>query len=194
MNNHNLYGTEYAEFSDEKAQDRKVLREAIDDYIVNVRHQFNDMPANVARDTLLSEYNYQVRSQLKSCRKFGLTISPGDCCYIDFGRAYLTEIGYQHFGLVINVFNSKAFVIPMTSNFHAYETAYDEKDNPEGVKHLMRLGKIEGLSRCSVLFLNDGKFINTARIIDIKAHLDPGSELFEKIYQRFLKTLDYRNK
>ncbi|MBQ6356992.1 MAG: hypothetical protein IJI52_07835, partial [Solobacterium sp.] len=54
---------------------------------------------------------------------------------------------------------------------------------------LMRLGKIEPMNRPSVLFLNDMKFINTARVIDVKAHLDVRSVLFRRIQQRMLEVL-----
>ena len=163
-----------------------VLMDAISDFVDTTRRQYENMPIKQATDILLSEYNYQNRSQLKSCRSFGFIIKPGDICYIDFGKAYLQEIGFQHFGLVINVFNAKAFVIPMTSNFNAFRQAYDPLYNPDGLKHLMRLGRIEGLYKYSILFLNDGKFINTARIIDVKAYLDPSSKLFRDIRQRLI--------
>ena len=55
----------------------------------------------------------------------------------------------------------------------------------------MRLGLVKGLNRHSVLFLNDVKYINTARIIDIKAHISTDSILFQKIYQRFLQTVQF---
>ena len=174
----------------ESAARYPVLQEAIEDYIVNIREEYGNMNAKQARDTLLSEYNYQMRSKLKSSRSFGLNIEAGDICYIDYGKAYVSEIGYQHFGLVLKVFCGKAFVLPMTSNETNYALAYDPDSNPEGLKHLMRLGKVEGLYRYSVLFLNDGKFINTARIIDIKGHLDTEGELFNKIRERFLSCLE----
>lgn len=167
----------------------KTVSQAIDDYVYDLQREYHSMPYKQARDTLLSEYNYHVRSRLKSCRCFGMTISPGDFCYIDFGKAYLSEAGYQHFGFVLNVFNSKAFVIPMTSNENTCRMAYDEKTNPQGLRHLMRIGRIDGLYRDSVLFLNDGKYINTARIIDIKGHIDPDSPLFREIHKRFIETL-----
>jgi hypothetical protein len=78
----------------------------------------------------------------------------------------------------------------MTSNENNYSLAYDPVSNPDGLRHLMRLGKVEGLYRYSVLFLNDGKFINTARIIDIKGHIDPQGELFERIRNRFISCLE----
>lgn len=54
----------------------------------------------------------------------------------------------------------------------------------------MRLGKIKGMNKESVLFINDAKWINTARIIDIKAHLDKNSELFKDIKERVKDCLD----
>ena len=169
--------------------DYRNIESLIDQHLNELRDEYYDMPLGVARNTLISEFNYKNRSRLKSCRHFGLNISGGDVCYIDFGMAYISEAGYQHFGLVLNVFNGKAFVIPMTSNSEAYRNAYDPKDNPEGMKHLYRLGYVEGLYRESVLFLNDGKYINTARIIDIKGHIDVNSRRFRDIRNRFVEGL-----
>lgn len=171
------------------SKDRKYLQEAVQEYVTGLPEEFNRMSEKEARESLLSEYNYRMRSKLKSCRGFGLNIEAGDVCYIDFGRAYLSEAGYQHFGLVLKVFNGKAFVLPMTSNRTAYLSAYDPVDNPNGLNHLYRIGSIEGLYKESVLFLNDGKFINTARIIDVKGHLDPEKEPFRSVFSRFLELL-----
>ncbi len=171
------------------ATDYPVLREAIEEYVTNVRNEYKTMNAKQARDRLLSEYNYQVRSKLKSSRSFGLSIREGDICYIDYGKAYISEAGYQHFGLVLKVFCGKALVLPMTSNPTNYDQAYDPVTNPDGLRHLMRLGKTEGLYKYSVLFLNDGKYINTARIIDVKSHLDCDSTLFNEIRDRFISCL-----
>ena len=73
----------------------------------------------------------------------------------------------------------------MTSNSVAYNSAYDRYDNPEGITHLMRLGKVDGLFKYSFLFLNDAKFINTARIIDVKSHINVNGKLFNEIMLRF---------
>ena len=169
-----------------KACESQVLMDALDDYLDNVRYEYENMTIKQAADSLMSDLNYQNRSQLRSCRGFGITVRPGDICYIDFGKAYKQEAGYQHFGLVLNVFDAKALVIPMTSSFKAFSKAYDPLYNPEGVRHLMRLGKVDGLYKYSILFLNDGKFINTARIIDVKGHIDPASRLFQQVRERFL--------
>ncbi len=138
---------------------------------------------------LISEANWMIRYKAKSCEQFKVKIRIGDVCYIDFGPAYLNEAGFQHFGLVLSIMNSKAFVVPMTSNSGTYNQAYDPILFPCGKKHLMRLGLIEGLKKESVLFLNDCKYINTARIIDVKAHLNIEEDLFISIKKRVLECL-----
>ena len=69
----------------------------------------------------------------------------------------------------------------MTSNVVQYEKAFDDLNNPEGKKNLFPIGIVEGLHKPSVLFLNDAKYINTARIIDVKARINPHSKLFDDI-------------
>lgn len=165
------------------------IEHLINSHIRELRDEYYNMPVSVARNTLISEYNYKTRAKFKSCRHFGLDISPGDVCYIDFGRAYVSEAGYQHFGLVLKVFNGKAFVIPMTSNHETWLKAFDRESNPDGLKHLYRLGYVEGLYRESVLFLNDGKYINTARIIDVKGRIPADSARFREIRDRFIAGL-----
>lgn len=138
---------------------------------------------------LVSEQNLRERRNHVNCAELGVDIRVGDICYIDFGEAYINEIGYQHFGLLITIFHNKAFVVPMSGNHSAYVQAYS-KDNLKGKRHLMRLGKIKGMNKESVLFINDAKWINTARVIDVKAHLDRNSELFLEIKERVKKCLD----
>ena len=135
---------------------------------------------------MISEANWVLRKDGLSCESFGVNVMVGNICYIDFGQAYLNDIGYQHFGLVMSFCQRKALIIPMTSNSVQYENAYDAKDNPDGKRNLFRIGMIEGMNKPSVLFLNDAKYINTARIIDVKAYIDPHSKLFREIQQRLL--------
>lgn len=135
---------------------------------------------------MISEANWLLRKDGLSCEKFGINVEAGNICFIDFGQAYLNEIGYQHFGLIMSFCQKKALVIPMTSNAIQYEHAYDPLDNPQGKKNLFRLGTINGMNKPSVLFLNDAKYINTARIIDVKANIDPRSILFKKIRKQLL--------
>lgn len=139
---------------------------------------------------LISEANHSERASLYSCASFGIAPRVGDICFIDFGAdAYQCEIGFQHFGIVMRLFHGKAFVIPMSGNPLAYRQAYDRYDNPKGKRHLMRIGLLPGLRKPSTLFLNDCKFINTARIIDVKAHLEKDSALFADIYHRMQQVI-----
>ncbi|MCI5773613.1 MAG: hypothetical protein MR210_03520 [Erysipelotrichaceae bacterium] len=133
---------------------------------------------------MISEANWLLRKDGISCEKFGINVEVGNICFIDFGQAYLNEIGYQHFGLVMSFCQKKALIVPMTSNMIQYQNAYDPLVNPRGKKNLFRLGLIKGMNKPSVLFLNDAKYINTARIIDVKAYIDPHSKLFKEITQR----------
>ncbi|MCB6585625.1 hypothetical protein, partial [Streptococcus gordonii] len=72
-------------------------------------------------------------------------------CYIDFGNAFIEEIGFQHFGLILSLCKNKAYVVPMSGNELAYAQAYS-KDTPNGKKHLMRLEKVGRMKKRSVLF------------------------------------------
>ncbi len=165
--------------------------EVIEEYLGVLRQQLLKMDNKQVKEVLLSELNFQERGKLMSCRYYDMNIREGDICYIDFGKAYNQETGYMHFGLVIKIFNSKALVIPMTSNPQAFIMAYDKNYNPNGMTHLMRLGKVEGLVKYSVLFLNDAKFINTARIIDVKSHLSTDGELYRKVIDRFSHIIQF---
>ena len=68
---------------------------------------------------LVSEQNLRERRHAGSCGELGVDIRVGDICYIDFDEAYISEIGYQHFGLIITIFHNKAFVVPMSGNHTA---------------------------------------------------------------------------
>ena len=141
------------------------------------------LPANV-NSSMISEANWMIRSRYASGEQMGITVSKGDICYLDYGQTYLNEAGFQHFGLTLAVYERKALIIPMTSNKITYEKAYDPVESPHGRKHLMRLGQIRGMNKPSVLFLNDARFINTARVIDIKAHISRRSKTFRDVQER----------
>ena len=149
-------------------------------FIKEKRQEYSSISYRESVQRLISEKNYNVRRNIQSSKAMGLQVYPGDICYIDFGQAYLYEAGYQHFGLVLSIVHYKALVIPMTSNPQTYQKAFG-KDGT----YLYPLGKIEGMNRESVLFLNDAKFINTARIIDVKAHLDVAGWKFKEIKEKF---------
>lgn len=158
-------------------------------YVEEKSADYKTLAVKEAIPRLISDDNLRKRRHVSNCMELGLNIRVGDICYIDFGEAYIHEIGYQHFGLIVSMFHSKAFVVPMSGNHTAFLQAYS-KDNPKGKRHLMRLGKIKGMNKESVLFINDAKWINTARIIDVKSHLDKNSELFLEIKERVKSCLD----
>lgn len=160
-----------------------------ENYTNQIYSQIQNLSVKEAAVRMISEQNWQDRSQMKSCEQMGINVEIGDICFIEFGRAFVYEAGYQHFGLVVSKCNGKALVIPMTSNNSTYEQAYDIEVNPNGKKHLMKIGQIIGLHRPSVLFLNDAKYINTARIISIKAHIPQESELFKNVLRRMLECM-----
>lgn len=134
-------------------------------------------------DYMISKMNFCRRKQLLSCQPLNVKVRVGDICFIDFGMAYLLEVGYQHFGMILAFKNGKAFVVPMSGNQKAASQAWS-KTNIRGKTHLMRLGNVAGLNKSSVLFLNDAKWINTSRIIDVKAHIPVSSRLFQTIQRR----------
>lgn len=161
----------------------------VDMFVEEQTKEYETLDVKEALPKLISDANYRERKNITSCNELGVDIRVGDICYIDFGEAYIYEIGFQHFGLILTLFHNKAFVVPMSGNHGAYMQAYS-KDNPKGKKHLMRLGKIKGMNKESVLFLNDAKWINTARIIDVKSHLDRNSLLFNDIKEKVKDCLD----
>ncbi len=156
-------------------------------YLENRKTVYEQMNDAHFEESLISEANWTQRHMYTSGENLGMHPLIGDICYMDFGQAYLHEIGYQHFAMIMNMYGKKALVIPMTSNAVQYDTAYDPYDNPNGKKHLMRLGRIGNMTKPSVMFLNDIRFVNTARIIKIIAHLDTDSELFWKVQHRMLE-------
>jgi hypothetical protein len=139
--------------------------------------------------SMLSEANWMMRRNFSCGDAIGIRPRRGDICYMDFGQsAYLNEAGYFHFGLVMSLCQKKALVIPMTSNAVQYQNALSA-DNPDGRRHLMRIGQVPGMHKPSVLFLNDMKYVNTARIICIRAHIDEDSRLFRQIRRRMVEVL-----
>jgi PemK-like protein. len=159
-------------------------KELIRSYELLIRNEISSLSSKEIYQELLSEVNYRIRRRYKSSELVGFRVRVGDICFIDFGKSYINEAGYQHFGVVLNTYNSKILVVPMSSNPSMYDQAYCEKVFPHGKKHLMRLELVEGLERKSVLFLNDLKFINSARVIGIKAHLSQNSPTFIEIKKR----------
>ncbi|MEE3487663.1 MAG: hypothetical protein VZT48_06130 [Bulleidia sp.] len=159
------------------------------DYVDSRRAVYAQLAEGQLENNMISEANWIMRAKQRSAEDFGIYIEPGDICFMDFGQAYINEMGYQHFGLVMSVCEKKALVIPMTSNPVQYARAYDPVHNPAGRKHLMRIGKPQGMARPSVLFLNDLKFVNTARVINPQSWIDPEGELFREVQRRMTEVM-----
>jgi hypothetical protein len=112
--------------------------------------------------------------------KLDLDLKIGDVCYIDYGPMYRYEAGYQHFGIILKLSHYKAFVVPLTSNIQPHHC---DKD------HVFKLGSIQGLTKHSICFLNDAKFINTSRIIDVYGHLCISDERFIQLRRKVFETI-----
>lgn len=166
-------------------KDQVYWKDVWNQYVEETNGHYNVLSTKEAIVRLISEKNYSDRHKANSCEELGVWIKVGDICFIDYGKSYLNEAGFQHFGIIMKIKNNKALVIPMTSN----EKTYKEALRANGKNHLMPIGKVEGMAKNSVLFLNDARFINTARIIDVKAHVHIQSELFINIQKRFHKTI-----
>lgn len=149
----------------------------------------DNLPLKFAIKECISGINRLERQKLRSCAQMNIRVNVGDVCFIDFGQAYIHEAGYQHFGVVLKLVNNKAFVVPMTSNETTYMYAEDVSRHQYGKNHLHQMGWIEGLNKRSVCFVNDCKFINTARIIDIKGHIPPTSPIFLELKDRVMECI-----
>ena len=131
-----------------------------------------------SEQALISIKNYMDRARNNtSIGQVG--IKKGDICWIDYGVAYKYEAGYQHLGLVLTIHHGKALVVPMTSNSQTYQ-----KSEKEAYLYpLKRFGKMQ---KDSALFLNDAKFISMQRVIKVIEHLNPESENFKEVKQRYI--------
>ncbi len=166
------------------ASEQSYWKSIWEEYVKDSEKYFKGMNHFEAITRLISEKNYSERCNKLNCKELGVRIKAGDICFIDFGKGYLNEAGFQHFGLILTIKFNKTLVIPMTSNYRTSASCSQKL-------HLYPLGKIEGMARESTLFLNDARFINSARIIDVKAHIDVNSDLFADIYARFYETIKF---
>lgn len=155
--------------------------ERIKEYLKEYEKFLLQLPEGRQRKECISGINRIKRLSLWSSDGLNIKVNIGDLCYLDYGLAFINEAGYQHFGLVIGVFNYKVLVIPMTSNQNVIAQARNL--GGVGKHHLFYIGKIKGLNKPSVLFLNDLKYVNSARIISVNGHIPPSSEMFKDICQ-----------
>lgn len=153
----------------------------INEYLNAFREYLYSLSMHEIRRECISGLNRIERRDAISSLELDIRIRVGDIVYVDFGQAYLNESGFQHFGLVLALFSYKAFVIPMSSNYKTIKNAPNYPGVMDSKNHLYYIGKPEGMHKESVLFLNDAKFINTARIIDLISHIPVESEVFLEI-------------
>ncbi|CAM2820860.1 hypothetical protein [Erysipelothrix tonsillarum] len=151
----------------------------VKDYLETYQEYIRLLPSYYMRKECISGLNRMYRQKFWSCESLNINVRVGDICYMEFGQAFINEAGYQHFGLVMGIFNHKVFVVPMTSNYELVQQARNV--SVKGKKHLYYIGKINGLNKASVLFLNDCKYVNSARVISINGHIEPGSSMFAEI-------------
>lgn len=143
------------------------------------------MDENEQFDYFVSKLNYFRRKNALSCLDFNVYIRIGDICYIDYGLSYIHEIGYLHFGLIVSMNRDKVLVVPITgSNTKTMRKIGDTDD------HIVNLGKIEGMRKICACYINDAKWINTARIIDVKSRIPVRSKQFQDIKQRLKESID----
>lgn len=173
----------------EKNNDFYRSDEIFEQFISQYQQYLRSLSTKQMSRECISGLNRLQRQNLRSSSQLNIHAKVGDVCYIDFGQVYINEAGYQHFGLILSIVNHKAFVLPMTSNSTTYQYANDPSRIEHGKTHLHQLGWIEGLNKQSVAFINDCKFINTARIIAIKGHIDVDSELFSEIVERVKESI-----
>lgn len=147
---------------------------------------YNRVLPGYVEQNMRSEAMWVLRGKCRSGTDIGISVEAGDICWMDYGQTFLNEMGYQHFGLIMSLFHKKAMVIPLTSNPQAYEKAGEPGSTGS---HLFRIGQPEGLNKPSTLFLNDMRFINTARILTVRAHINPDSDLFRSIQARMIEIL-----
>lgn len=161
-------------YSVENHQDN--IKSFINDYAAFV----HDMAKSMQRKECISGVNRIKRSHFWSCENIGLKIKVGDVCFVDFGHGYINECAYQHFALVVKLYRGKAFVVPMTSNPRTVALAKSKKRS-----HLFYMGHLQGLDKETCVFINDARFINTARVISVNAQLDKNDEKFKIIAKKY---------
>lgn len=159
-------------------------------YLEKTRFYLSSLPKQTMRRECVSGLNRYDRKGQISSEAHKINLRPGDIVYCDFGQAYLNEIGFQHFALIIAIFQYKAFVVPMSSNYKTICKAPNYPGSCHIKEHLYYIGKPKGLNKESVLFLNDAKFINTARVIEVKGHLETKEKLFKQIKYFYYKMFE----
>lgn len=155
------------------------LEELREHYISMYMNLLDGLTSEELRTECISGMNRITRYKTLSCDELGVIVNVGDICFFDYGHAYKNESGFQHLGLVIGVFNYKVCVVPMTSSVKSMVQARNV--SKKGKAHLYFIGKVKGLTEPSTLFLNDFKYVNSGRILEIVTNLKPNDKMFIEI-------------
>lgn len=150
---------------------------------------YRELMPKEAEACILSEANWLFRRGCNGSYEFNIYVHPGDICWLDYGRAYNREMGFQHFGLILTICAGKALIAPITSSASSYERTYGDSGNYDNVKYQMSIGIPKGLRRYCTVYLNDLRFINTARIIGKRGYIPVNSPLFIEIKRRVKEIL-----
>lgn len=160
-----------------------VYREYIESsYHQVVEHLFHDQSTTFIMLSRLISFQNKLERNREDFNSIYIHI--GDICEVDFGDNYINESGFQHLAIILQIVNKKAFVVPLTSNSRAnHQAIFNER------RHLMYVGKVNGLNKESSLFLNDARYISVQRIISIKGNIDKESALFKRIKMKVVEMI-----
>ena len=166
---------------------RAICEDKVDVYLQEYRNYLLGEYHREGFKEICSGLNRMKRRRYWCCEGVNLSVKKGDIVYMEFGQAFLNEAGFQHFGLVMGLWNRKAFIIPMTSNKNSFKSAVNVSEN--GRNHLYYIGYVDGLSDHSTLFLNDAKMLNTSRVISVNGSVCPNSDMFKEIQWHLVQGL-----
>ncbi len=135
---------------------------------INNQETIINSNAYTAASLIKSEHNWLKRKDYKKytpAKNGTKKLSYGQVCFIEFGKAYHSEMAYCHCGLYVGKYNGKCFVVPITSVLKNYSDCYHPIDNKTGDKAFRRAKEDEGFLKKCILQMNDAKFISVGRII-----------------------------
>lgn len=156
-----------------------ICEEKVDAYLLEYKNYLLGEYSSEGFKEICAGLNRMKRRRYWCCEGVNITVKVGDIVYMEFGQAFLNEAGFQHFGLVMRLWNRKALIVPMTSNRNSYKSAINVHE--KGRSHLYYIGYVDGLSNHSTLFLNDAKMLNTSRVISVNGSVCPQSAMFKDI-------------
>lgn len=164
----------------------KRFEEIWEEYQKQEKMQLKKLSTGEAMDYIKSHLNFFERKEEVIYRNEEIKI--GDICYIDYGINYKQECGYFHMGLIIDIKQYEYLILPMTSNVKAFEKAVFWKKS-----NLLPLPHVDHIEKNTTIFLNDARFINSARIIMKVSNIEKNSAEFKHIKTVFYNYLISRD-